>query len=107
MQRTVHAAPPDEDWWIVETDELGATACPSELFANQASEVLRGAPNHLVVLKIRPALRGDPMDEIAIKQSKQEIDEVMMDKLNRSGALNHRHRPVRDVGRRIILPGHH
>lgn len=102
MLRTQHA--PVAHWWIVETDELGNTACPSELFAHQASEVLRGAPNHLRVLKVRPAMRGMPLDEIAIEQSKKEIQEVTMDLLNRSGAMNHKHRSQRDVGR-IITSG--
>lgn len=100
MQRTVRVEQPDE-WWIVETDELGITACPSRLFAYQASEVCRGAPNFLKVIRVRPARRGDPMDEIAIKQSQKEIEEVMMDKLQRSGALNHRHHARRDTGRII------
>ncbi len=95
---------PVETWWIVETEELGATACPSELFANQASEVCRGAPNFLKVLKVRPALRGDPLDELAIKQSKKEIQECTMDALQRSGALNHTHRAQRDVGRVTLVP---
>lgn len=104
MQRTEHRGAPPETWWIVETEELGATACPSELFAHQASEVCRGAPNFLHVLKVRPALRGDPMDEIAIKQSKQELQECTMDVLQKSGALDHRHRAARDVGRVIFVP---
>lgn len=100
-------APQLEDWWIVETDELGATACPSELFAHQAAEVCRGAPNHLIVRRVRRANPLEPLDAIAIKQSRQEIAEVSMDKLQRSGALNApagSFRGRRDVGRVILLP---
>jgi hypothetical protein len=80
-------AAPREEWWIVETEELGATACPSRTFAYQASEVCRGAPNFLKVIRVRPARPADPMDAIAIRQSQKEIQEVSMDKLQRSGAL--------------------
>ena len=107
MRRTFDGAPPIEDWWIVETTELGATACPSRIFAHQAAEVCRGAPNHLHVLKVRPANPFDAMDAIAIKQSRQEIAEVSMDKLQRSGALQApagSFRARRDVGRVILLP---
>jgi hypothetical protein len=96
-----------EDWWIVETDELGLTACPSELFANQAAEVCRGAPLNLIVKKIRRAIPLDAMDAIAIKQARDEIAEVSMDKLQRSGALDApagSFRGRRDVGRVILLP---
>ena len=105
MRRTMYpqSLPEDSGWWIVETEELGATACPSELFANQASEVCRGAPNFLHVIRVRAANPLDPMDAIAIKQSRKEIEEVTMDALVRSGALKHKHRPVRDVGRIITL----
>lgn len=90
-------------WWIVETEELGRTATPGELFANQAAEVCRGAPYRLKVLAIRPARRGDPGDLLAIRQSQQELREVQLDLAQRSGVLNHRHRPVRDTGRLITL----
>lgn len=104
MKRTVEPLPTAEGWWIVETEELGATACPSELFANQASEVCRGAPNFLKVIRVRPASPLSEMDAIAIKQSKKEIEECTMDALQRSGALDHKHRSRRDVGRVILLP---
>lgn len=103
MNRT-QAPLPDQEWWVVETEELGATACPSRLFAYQASEVCRGAPNFLKVIRVRPARPGDAMDAIAIRQSKREIQECTMDVLQRSGALNHTHRARRDVGRVILLP---
>ncbi len=95
---------PPGDWWIVETEELGATACPSRLFAFQASEVCRGAPNFLKVLRVRPAVQGSAMDDIAIRQSQREIEECSMDALKRSGALDHRHVTRKDVGRVILLP---
>lgn len=105
MRRTEAPAGIDsQDWWIVETEELGATACPSRLFAYQASEVCRGAPNFLHVIRVRPALRGNAMDEIAIKQSKQELREVAVDNLQRSGALTHRERATKDVGRVYFVP---
>lgn len=104
MNRTQRAPDMPRGWWIVETEELGATACPSELFAHQASEVCRGAPNFLHVLRVRPANPADEMDAIAIRQSQKEIEEVSMDALVRSGALAHKHVPRRDVGRVIILP---
>lgn len=105
MRRTLHpqSLPDDAGWWICETEELGATACPSELFANQASEVCRGAPNFLHVLCVRPANPQDAMDAIAIKQARKEIEEVTMDLLVKSGALKHKHRPAKDVGRIITL----
>jgi hypothetical protein len=93
----------DAGWWIVETEELGATACPSELFAQQCREVCMGAPNFLKVLRVRPANPQDAMDALAIKQSREEIQEVTMDALVRSGALKHKHRPQKDVGRVISL----
>jgi hypothetical protein len=107
MRRTFDGAPPAEEWWIVETEELGATACPSRIFAHQAAEVCRGAPNHLHVLKVRIANPFDAMDAIAIKQSRAEIAEVSMDNLNRSGALTAApgtFRGRRDVGRVILIP---
>lgn len=104
MKRTVEPLESPAGWWIVETEELGATACPDERFANQASEVCRGAPNFLHVIKVRPADPLSEMDAIAIKQSKKEIEECTMDKLQRSGALDHKHRARRDVGRVILLP---
>lgn len=88
-------------WWIVETEELGRTATPGELFAHQASEVLRGAPYHVKVLNVRPARRGDPWDLAAIRQSQQELREVQLDLAQRSGALNHRDRPTH--GRIVTL----
>jgi hypothetical protein len=104
-RRTYTEAPPGvQDWWIVETEELGATACPSRLFAYQASEVCRGAPNFLKVINVRPANPESAMDAIAIKQSRKEIEECTMDALQRSGALDHRHRARRDVGRVTLLP---
>ena len=103
MKRTEHVDPPRE-WWIVETEELGATACPSRLFAYQASEVCRGAPNFLRVIRVRAAVPGSVMDDIAIEQSKKELQEVAFDQLQRSGALNHQHRTVRDVGRVTFVP---
>jgi hypothetical protein len=107
MRRTFDQAPPQEEWWIVETEELGATACPSRVFAYQAAEVCRGAPNFLKVKRVRIANPLDAMDAIAIKQSRQEIAEVSMDKLKRSGALTaapgtFRGRP--DRGRVILIP---
>jgi hypothetical protein len=107
MRRTLEQLPAATGWWIVETEELGATACPSELFANQASEVCRGAPNFLHVLKVRAADPNSEMDALAIKQSRKEIEECTMDALQRSGALDHRHRTVRDVGRVVLLPRAH
>ncbi len=107
MRRTFDGQPPQEEWWIVETEELGATACPSKLFAHQAAEVCKGKPNYLHVLKVRKANPFDAMDAIAIKQSRQEIAEVSMDKLNRSGALTApagTFRTKRDVGRVILIP---
>lgn len=106
MKRTIEASLPaaDSGWWIVETEELGATACPSELFANQCSEVCRGSPNFLHVLKVRPANPSSDMDKLAIAQSRKEIEEVSMDALVRSGALEHRHVRRRDVGRVILVP---
>lgn len=104
MKRTIEPLPTADGWWIVETEELGATACPSELFANQASEVCRGAPNNLHVLKVRPADPLSELDAIAIKQSKKEIEECTMDALQRSGALDHKHHSRRDVGRVMLLP---
>lgn len=103
MRRTV-AAPSVGDWWIVETEELGATACPSRLFAYQASEVCRGAPNFLHVTNVRPANPMSSLDQIAIKQSEREIQECSMDVLKRSGALDHRHQSRRDVGRVYLVP---
>lgn len=97
--------PDDAGWWIVETEELGATACPSELFAWQAAEVCRGAPCNLRVLKVRPANPKDAMDAIAIKQSRKEIEEVTMDALVKSGALKHKHRPTKPNGRIVTLGG--
>lgn len=107
MRRTFDGAAPAEDWWIVETEELGATACPSRIFAHQAAEVCRGSPNHLHVLKVRPANPLDAMDAIAIKQSRQELAEVSMDALNRSGALTApagTFRARRNPGRVIFIP---
>ncbi|HZT04350.1 MAG TPA: hypothetical protein VFA39_19035 [Steroidobacteraceae bacterium] len=94
-------------WWIVETEELGRTATPGELFAHQAAEVVRGAPYRLKVIAIRKARPGDVGDLLAIKQSQQELREVQMDMLQKSGALNHRHRAVRDTGRIITLGSQH
>lgn len=90
-------------WWIVETEELGRTATPGKLFAYQAKEVLEGAPYRLKVTAIRPAIAGDSLDFLAVKQSQQELREVQMDMLQKSGALNHRHRVQRDVGRIVTL----
>jgi hypothetical protein len=104
VKRTVEPLPTADGWWIVETEELGATACPSELFANQASEVCRGAPNFLKVIRVRAADPLSEMDALAIKQSKKEIQECSMDALQRSGALDHKHHSRRDVGRVILLP---
>jgi hypothetical protein len=87
------------EWWIVETEKLGITACPSRLLAHQAAEVCRGAPNHLRVTRVRIARPNRPEDAIAIRQAEQEIAEVGMDQLNRSGALRDVHRPRRDTGR--------
>lgn len=107
MQRTYDGAVPRQEWWIVETEELGATACPSRLFAYQAAEVCRGRPNHLKVIRVRPANLLDPMDAIAIKQSEKEIAEVSMDALKRSGALTAApgtFRGVRNPGRVHLVP---
>lgn len=76
-----------EDWWIVETLELGSTATPGRLFAYQAAEVCRGAPLRLKVLKVRPANPLSALDALAIKQSEQELREVLTDAALKSGAL--------------------
>lgn len=107
MPRTYDGQPPLTEWWIVETQELGATACPARLFAYQASEVCRGAPNFLKVIRVRIADPSNAMDAIAIKQSQKEIEEVSMDKLVRSGAMHAKPGTFaarRAVGRVYIVP---
>jgi hypothetical protein len=91
-------------WWVVET-ELGATACPSRTLAHQAAEVCHGAPNRLRVGRIRIARPNLATDAIAIKQAQEEINQVSMDQLNRSGALTAPQgtfRARRDTGGRVI-----
>jgi len=106
VNRAVEPLPPG-DWWIVETEELGSTACPSRIFAYQAAEVCRGAPLRLKVLNVRAARPFDANDAIAIRQSQREIEECTMDKLKRSGALDApigTFRARKDVGRVMLIP---
>ena len=59
------------DWWIVEADDLGRTAMPGRVLAYQGAEVIRGLRYR--VHAVRRAIPGDTGDEIAIKQSREEI----------------------------------
>jgi hypothetical protein len=93
-----------EDWWAVDTTELGTTACPGYVFAQNAADVCRGL--HMQVLGVRPCDPANVGDAIAIEQSKKEIQEVMMDTLKKSGALDVKHRGRRDVRRLISLARH-
>lgn len=102
MTRRATIEPPARDWWIVEVPELGVMAAPSRALANQAAEVVKGAPYRYQVARVRPAwptLR--PEDAMAIEASEKEIAECGMDLLVTSGAMDHQHRSQRDLNRII------
>lgn len=83
------------NWWIIDTLELGRTATPGELFARQGAEVCRGL--RLKVLEVRAARPADIGDQLAIAESKKEIQQAQYASAARSGQLYERATPGRII----------
>jgi hypothetical protein len=83
--RTPRSGLTGQHWWIVECEEVGRTAIPGLVLANQAREVCRGVG--LKVLKVRPANHLDQGDLVAIEQSRAELKDAQLRLAVAAGAL--------------------